>query len=167
MGSKRRAIRWYADGLRHWSRSHVVHWLSEEMRLQMREARRKRLLLGLHRMSLHGRWNRLGRLLHFELGAALLRAATSSIHPAIPPVLDSVVAAASQPSGNLSPPFPHLRYHLLNHDALFWRDGIVIQVGLQILVEPFTTLLGRTRLDGLRYPDPVVRAMEVDQRQQE
>lgn len=41
----------------------------------------------------------------------------------------------------------------------------MIEIGLEILVESLPTLFGRSRLDGLRDPDPVMRAMQIDERQ--
>lgn len=78
----------------------------------------------------------------FHLGAAL-GVASATVHAAIPPVLDSVVAAAAQAASDLSPALAHLSDHLLNQLTLLGSDGVMVEVGLQVLVISLTALLGR------------------------
>lgn len=92
---------------------------------------------------------------HLELGLALLLVASSSIHTAVPPVLHGIVATAMQSTSNLGPSLAHLSHHHLDSDTFFGRDGIVIQVWLQVLVISLATLLRRARLNGARDSDPV------------
>ena len=44
--------------------------------------------------------------------------ALSAIHASVPPVFDSVVTPVAQPPCDLSPPLPHVVYHLLYQLAL-------------------------------------------------
>ena len=90
----------------------------------------------------------------------------SSVHAAIPPVLDGVVASAMQSASNLGPPLAHLGDHPLNQDTLLGRDGIQVQRRLEILVEPLTALLGRPGLHELRDAHPIVSSVTVDQIEQ-
>ena len=94
-----------------------------------------------------------------EFCAALLRAAFPAILAAIPPVLDGVVAAAAQPTGNLRPALAHFRHHLLDQLAFFGGDGVVVEVGFEVLVVSLAALLGGTRADSTRDLDPVLRAV--------
>jgi len=77
------------------------------------------------------------------------RVALPSVLTAVPPVLHSVVTAAFEPSSDLGPPFAHLLHQLLNQLAFFGSDGLVVQGGLEVLVEPFAALLGRAGADFL------------------
>ena len=56
---------------------------------------------------------------------------------------DGVVAAATEPSRDLGPALSHLGDHLLDENALLGSDGIMVKVGLEVLVETLTALLGR------------------------
>lgn len=98
-----------------------------------------------------------------KLGATRVVATSSAVHASIPPVLHSVVAAPSESSGNLSPSLAHLSDHLLDHEAFLRSDWLMVEVGLQILVEAFTTLLRRPRLNSRRDADPVVCPVKVNQ----
>lgn len=63
------------------------------------------------------------------------------VHAAVPPVLDGIVAAAVETPCDLSPTLAHLRHQPLDHCALLWCDGVVVEGGLEVLVEAFTALL--------------------------
>lgn len=121
-------------------------------------------------MHWHGHAVHLGVILRvmtdFQLRSSLDVSSAASVHPPIPPVLDGVVTSTTQPSCNLRPALAHLRHHLLDQHTLFGRDGLVVEVGLEVLVEPLSALLGRASLDGLGDSDPVVGAMKVDQGQE-
>lgn len=118
----------------------------------------------LHRVlhSMHLRvallWLRTG----VEFDSALLVVAASPVHATIPPILDCVVAASSQTSGNLSPSLAHLGNHLLDHDTFLRSDGVMVEVGLEVLVISLSALLWGSSLNGRRYPDPVVGSMDSD-----
>jgi hypothetical protein len=64
-----------------------------------------------------------------------------SVHATVPPVLDGVVAPIAQPSCNLSPPFAHLFNQLFNHLSFTRIDWFVVQIGFEVLVVAFSTLL--------------------------
>ena len=80
--------------------------------------------------------------------AAVVVAAAATVHSTIPPVLDSVVAAATQTTSDLSPTLAHLSDHLLDENALLWSDRIMVEVRLEVLVETLTALLGRASANG-------------------
>lgn len=125
---------------------------------------RQRLLLDVMRHMLHLRMTlRLLGLTDFELSMTLLSVPSSSVHASIPPVLHGVVAASSESSGDLSPSLSHLCNHLLDQDALLRCNGIVVEVGLEVLVISLSALFWGTGLDGCRYPYPVVSSMNIDQ----
>jgi hypothetical protein len=81
-------------------------------------------------------------LAHFKLGTALLLIASSSVHPSIPPILDGIVAASTKSAGDLGPSLAHFRNHLLDHDAFLGSDGVMVEVGLQVLMISLSALLG-------------------------
>jgi len=64
-----------------------------------------------------------------------------SVHAAIPPILDRIVASVAKPSGDLSPSLAHLVHKLLDHFAFLSRNWFVIKTWLQILVVSLATLL--------------------------
>lgn len=99
---------------------------------------------------------------NLHLGAALC-VASAAVHATIPPVLDGVVAASAQATGNLSPSLAHLGNHLLNHLALLGSDGVVVEVRLEVLVVALTALLGRTRSHHAGNAHPVVGTLGMDQ----
>lgn len=101
-----------------------------------------------------------------ELSAALLGAPPPTVHAPIPPVLDGIVTATAQATRNLGPSLAHLGHHLLDEEAFLRGDGLVIEVGLQVLVEALATLLGGTGLNCRRNAHPVVRSVDVDQVQE-
>jgi hypothetical protein len=80
--------------------------------------------------------------------AAVVVAAAATVHSTIPPVLDGIVAATPQTTSDLGPTLAHLSDHLLDENALFGGDGIMVEVGLEVLVETLTALLGRASADG-------------------
>jgi hypothetical protein len=83
-----------------------------------------------------------------DLLAAVVVAAAATVHSTIPPVLDGIVAATTQTTGDLGPTLAHLGDHLLDENALLGSDGIMVEVGLEVLVESLTALLGRASADG-------------------
>lgn len=95
------------------------------------------------------------------------QASSFAVHAAVPPVLDSVVAAIAQSSGNFGPALAHFVDHPLNHHALFGCDGRMIQRWLEILVESLSALLGGPELHMLRDANPVVGSLLAHQLQQE
>lgn len=97
-----------------------------------------------------------------HLGAALL-VASSAVLSAVPPVLDGIVAATTQSTGNLSPALTHLSNHLLDQSTLFGSDGVVVEVWLEVLVVAFSALLWRASLDHGRDANPVVSTLGVDE----
>lgn len=101
-----------------------------------------------------------------QLRSSLDVSSAASVHPPVPPILDGVVTSTTQASCNLRPALAHLRHHLLNQHTLFGRDGLVVEIGLEVLVEPLSALLGRASLDGLGDSHPVVGAMKIDQGQE-
>jgi hypothetical protein len=86
-----------------------------------------------------------------------------AVHAAVPPVLDCIVAAVAESSGDLRPSLAHLIDHALDHQALLGGDGIPIQRGLQVLMESLPALLGRPVVHVLRNAYPVVGALLADQ----
>ena len=97
--------------------------------------RRRRQIWHIHSHS------HLGILADFELGPTSVVVTSPAVHAAIPPILHCIVAASPEAPRNLSPPFAHLGDHLLNQKAFFGGDGIVDEIGLQILVETLPALL--------------------------
>jgi len=87
----------------------------------------------------------------------------SAILASVPPVLDGVVAAAVQSSGNLCPPLALLLDHALDEGALLRRDGIMVQCWLQVLVVSLPALLGSPRGQESGDPDPVQRALGLNE----
>lgn len=81
-------------------------------------------------------------LANLELRPSGAVVSTPSVHAAVPPILDGVVTTTTQSPGNLSPALAHLANHLLDHDAFLWRDGLMIEIRLEVLVESFPALLG-------------------------
>jgi hypothetical protein len=75
-------------------------------------------------------------------GLITVRVALPAILAAVPPVLDCVVAATFESPCDFSPPLAHLGDQLLDHFALFWRNGLVIQRRLEVLVKSLPALLG-------------------------
>lgn len=102
------------------------------------------------------------------LRAVVLRVAPdddppSTIHTAVPPVLDSVVASPSKPAGDFGPALPHLADQTLDRFAFFWRDRFMVQCGFEILMKAFSTLLRGSAPNKLGDPNPVVGALAVDE----
>jgi hypothetical protein len=90
----------------------------------------------------------LNGLANADFLATVVVAATATVHSTVPPVLDSIVAAASQTTCDLGPTLTHLGDHLLDENALFGSDGIMVEVRLEVLVETLATLLGRASANG-------------------
>jgi hypothetical protein len=95
-------------------------------------------------------WNSLllDWLANTDFLAAVVVAATATVHSTVPPVLDGIVAAATQTTCDLSPTLTHLSDHLLDENALFGSDGIMVEVRLEVLVETLAALLGRASANG-------------------
>jgi len=88
---------------------------------------------------------------------------SAPVDTSIPPVLDSVVAAARKSPSNLRPPLSNFSDEPLDEFALLWGNGLVVERGLQVLVEAFPALLGSPGSDEVRNANPVVRAMSLDE----
>jgi hypothetical protein len=89
--------------------------------------------------------------------------ASTTIHAAVPPVLDGIVTSTMESTSNLSPPLSHFSNHALNLKTFFGADWFVIQRWFEILMVPFPTLLWGARADELSYPDPIQRSLGVYQ----
>lgn len=83
---------------------------------------------------------RIGTLSDLELSPSVVVAPSTAIHASVPPILHGIVAASTKSPGNLGPPLSHLGDHLLNQHTLLCRNRLMIQVRLQVLMEPFPTL---------------------------
>lgn len=66
--------------------------------------------------------------------------ALPSVLTAVPPILDCVVAAAFESSGDFGPPLAHLLHQLLDQLAFLWCDGFMVQGGLEVLVKSLAAL---------------------------
>lgn len=96
-------------------------------------------------------------------GAVGRREASSlAVHAAVPPILDGVVAAVAESAGDFGPALAHLVDHAFNHQALLGGDGLAVQRGLQVLMESFAALLGRSEVHVLGDANPVVGALFPD-----
>lgn len=83
----------------------------------------------------------------------------ATIHAAVPPIFDGVVASTTKAAGNFRPPFPHLTHQSFDDGTFIRRNGIVVQRRFQILVETFPALLGRPRSDQVGYPHPIMSTL--------
>jgi hypothetical protein len=111
-----------------------------------------------------GRGNRLRSLNHsLESRLTLVSISLPPIHASIPPIFDSVIAAIPQSPCNLRPTTSHVSHHLLDHLSLLMSDRIVIQGLFQVLMVALSTLLGCSMLHMLRYANPIIRALLLDQ----
>ena len=134
--------------LRHLGR--MVHGLTKVLRGHRRmlcEGLWERLLLRRRRRQARDT-NVLLLLAKLHVVPSLVVASSSSVHTAVPPVLHGVVATSPKTSGDFRPSFPHVGNHLLDEEAFFRSDGVVVQVGFQVLVIPLPTLLWRPSLNG-------------------
>jgi uncharacterized membrane protein len=52
---------------------------------------------------------------------------STTVHAAVPPILDGIVASTMESTSNLSPSLPHFSYHALNLQTLVGTDRLVIQ----------------------------------------
>lgn len=91
------------------------------------------------------------------------QASALTVHIAVPPVLDCIVTAVAKSASDLCPAFAHLIHHALDHKPFVRRDGSVVERWLEILVESFSALLGRTEVHLLRDSDPIVGSLFVHQ----
>jgi hypothetical protein len=55
---------------------------------------------------------------------------------------------------------------LLDQDTLLWSNGIMVEVGLQVLVKSLSALLGRSGLNAIGYPDPIASIVDGDEMQE-
>lgn len=107
------------------------------------------LVAGRHLRVVEGRNSLLlNGLANADFLAAMVVAAAATVHSTVPPVLDGIVAAATQTTCDLSPTLAHLGDHLLDENALFGSDGIMVEVRLEVLVETLAALLGRASANG-------------------
>lgn len=83
----------------------------------------------------------------------------STVHPAVPPILDGVVAASGQPSCNLGPALPHVEDIPFDLLAFLGSDWIMAQRRLQVLMISFATLLRSPGDDLVGDLHPVVGAL--------
>lgn len=79
-------------------------------------------------------------MLRTHLGTAVV-AALPSVHAAIPPVLDGVVASSVQSSSDLGPSLANLGDHSFDQDTLLGRYWLEVQRRFQVLMIAFTALL--------------------------
>lgn len=78
----------------------------------------------------------------FEMIAArMVGASSSSIHASVPPVLHSIVATTSQSARDFGPALTHFGHHSLNLATLLVGDGIMVEVGFQVLMVALSALL--------------------------
>ena len=96
---------------------------------------------------------------------ALLAVAT--VHAAVPPVLDGVVAAVLHHACDLGPLLANAGDLLLDEAALLLGDGAVVEVGLEVLVPALAALLGRARVHHLRNLHPAADALFLRHAQQQ
>ena len=90
------------------------------------------------------------------------KASSFSVHASVPPILDCVVAAVSQSASDFGPSLAHIFYHAFNHQALLGGNGLSIQRRLQVLVESFPALLGRSKVHVLGDANPIVGTLFTD-----
>ena len=105
----------------------VIDWLAKVIWSQLcgvGEARWESMLLGWDSQ----RWWLevvMGRL-NLEVAASTVSSPSSPVHAAVPPVLDSVVASATESACDFGPTFAHLANHLLNHETFLWGNRIMV-----------------------------------------
>lgn len=87
----------------------------------------------------------------------------AAVLASIPPILHRVVAAAVQTSCNLCPPLADLVDENLYLDTLLGCDGLMVECGLEVLVESFPALLRRASSEGLGDAHPVQGALVADE----
>ena len=109
------------------------------------------------------RYGKLRLLADFKLSATRVVVASPTVHATIPPVLHCIVATPSEAPCNLGPPLAHLANHLLDNETFLWRDGLVVEIGLQVLVKALAALLWRPCLYRRRNPHPVMCAVYIHQ----
>lgn len=90
-------------------------------------------------------------------------ASSPAIHATIPPIFHGIVASAAQTSRNLSPSLAHLCDHLFDEYAFVGRDWVMVEVGLEVLMESLATLLWAPRLQRSTYANPVTRPVKLHQ----
>jgi len=145
-----RSVRRHADVVELLHLRWVVNWLPNVLRMYstvLREIRRYSMMTRRRRQTRSAHLLLLLLPANLKLRTARVVAASSAIHAAIPPVLHCVVAASSESSRDFSPSFAHLSDHLLDQHSFLRSDRIVVEIGLQILVEALTALLRRPRLN--------------------
>lgn len=162
-----RHVRWLVHLRRMVHRSSEVLRLHRNMLCKVRLLVVSLLVVMMMRMLVRRRrqaWNADMLLLaHIQIRPSRVVAAPSSIHPTVPPVLHGIVTTTTQASRDLRPTLAHFADHLLDEQTLLWRDWVMVEVRLQVLVVTLAALFGRSSLDSGRDADPVVSSMEVDQ----
>ena len=94
-------------------------------------------------------------------GSRLL--ALAAVLAAIPPVLDSIVAAVVHHASDLRPLLSDLPDLILDELAFDVVDGVMVEVWLQILVPSLTTLLGGSGLQDFGYLYPLASTLLTHQ----
>ena len=77
----------------------------------------------------------------------LRRVALPSVHAAVPPVLDRIVAAVAQSPRDLGPSLANLVDQLFDHFPFLRGNRVMVQTGLEILVVALATLFRRAMLE--------------------
>lgn len=85
---------------------------------------------------------------------------TSAIGAAVPPVFDSIVAAAGEVTGDFRPFLAVLGHKLLYEHTFLSGDGVAIERGLQVLVVALTALFGQSGAKQSQNTDPVCWALD-------
>jgi hypothetical protein len=115
---------------------------------------------------LRGIWRDRGKLSWDRIpsaGAVTNDGTLSSVDTSIPPVLDRIVAAARKSPGDLGPPLPDFSNEPLDQFPLFGGNGLVVECGLQVLMEALPALFGRPSSNQVRNANPVVRTMGLNE----
>jgi hypothetical protein len=81
----------------------------------------------------------------------------------VPPILDGIVAAIVQASGDLSPSLADFLHKSFDFNTLFRCNWVMVEGGLEILMIAFSALLGRSGSKSLGNLNPVERSMVIDQ----
>ena len=76
-------------------------------------------------------------------------ATLATVDASVPPVLDSVVTAIRHIASDLGPFPPEILDHILDEVTFFAGDGVVVQIGLEILIPSLSALLGGSVADHL------------------
>lgn len=85
-----------------------------------------------------------------------------SIHATIPPVFNCIVTTTMETPSNFGPSLSHVSDETFDEFTFLRCDGLMVEGWLEVLVIPFSALFRGTRSDHLRYPNPVMRSMNLD-----